>query len=147
MGAMLSLMFLPFGRASRITFLGGIGAFVLLSPLLSILARPLYGPLLNLNNLHLVVWPSMLLGAWVMFCLFANRLHDIGRSALWAVIPVFMPTLVMSGLVGVNQNGLGWGAIMTMFFSPVLYMALAVVLLFFRGHDGPNRFGVRPAIA
>jgi uncharacterized membrane protein YhaH (DUF805 family) len=147
MAAMLSLMFLPFGRASRITFLGGIGAFMLLSQLVMMAQSTLYTADFRRFGVFFLTMPTLALGAWVMFCLFANRLHDIGRSALWAVIPVFAPTFVMSGLLGFNQNGFGWGAIMTMFFGPVLYVALAVVLLFFRGHDWPNRFGVRPAIA
>ncbi|MFT3723708.1 MAG: DUF805 domain-containing protein [Hyphomonadaceae bacterium] len=147
MGAMLSLMFLPFGRASRIAFLGGIGAFVLLSPLISMVTRLMLGPHVRMTDIHLIIWPSLLLSAWAMFCLFANRLHDIGRSAIWAIVPVFLPTLVMGGLTGFNQTGVGWGAIMTMFVGPLLYMGLAIVLLFFRGHDGPNRFGVRPAMA
>jgi uncharacterized membrane protein YhaH (DUF805 family) len=146
MRAMLSLMFLPFGRASRITFLGGIGALVLLSPLASLIIRPLFGSLIDFNNLHLVMWSSMLFSAWVMFCLFANRLHDIGRSALWAVAPIFLPVLVIGGLGGFTQTAFGWGGILTIFVGPVLYLGLGALLLFFRGHDAPNRFGVRPAI-
>ncbi len=147
MGGMLSLMFLPFGRASRIAFLGGFGALMLLSPLLTMLAGPLESAPFQLGGAPSVAPPTLFVTTWVVFCLFANRLHDIGRSALWAGAPILAPMLVMSGLAGFSQSAVGWGGSFAVVFGPLLSMAMALALLCLRGHDGPNRFGQRPAIA
>ncbi len=89
------------------------------------------------------VWLVMSVSGWVLFCLFANRLHDLGRSALWAVIPILLPTLILAMPRGFRQDDLGWAVVLTMYVGPLLYLGFAILLTCFKGKETPNRFGER----
>lgn len=148
---LLRIMFTPFGRAGRIVYLAGLGALWLVLPAIGQLQFYFMRHVLGLEGMALVThaFPSfsMILMGWVLFCLFANRLHDLGRTAIWAVVPAFLPTVVIGAMGGFSRTAFGWGQILTIFVGPLLYFGFAILLLLFKGNETPNRFGVRSVIA
>lgn len=63
------------------------------------------------NSWALILFASLIISAWANIALTGKRLHDFGKSAIWALI-----TLVFDLLI---------------FF----------ILPFFKGDPGPNRYG------
>lgn len=147
---LLQLMVVPVGRASRVAFLAGFGVMWIVIPLVGqlyfLLARSVFGAS-GLGLYQQFVPISLAVTGWGLFCLFANRLHDLGRSGLWALLPAFLPALVVGAFGGFGESAFGWGAVLTMYFGPIVYFGFAIVLLCFKGGEAPNRFGERPTLA
>jgi uncharacterized membrane protein YhaH (DUF805 family) len=155
MKSALVTFFTPFGRANRLAFLAGFGLLMIIPMPLGFLqtaltqAGILPRPTLGQMPVHLAYMMSfnMLLLGWMTYCLFVNRLHDLGRTGAWAFIPALLPLLAMGVMTGFSKDGFGWGVGMAIFFSPVLYAAGGLLLLCFKGNPAPNQFGARPDFA
>lgn len=143
----LFVMFTPFGRASRVMYLAGYGLWMIALPVLSQFVLRLFPMPRDSLGLPVFMPYIPLLSLWIIWCLIVNRLHDLNRSGAWAIIPIFIPLAVMSVIGGFSQAAIGWGGILSIYFVPVLYMALGLILVFFRGSAAPNRFGERPNLA
>jgi uncharacterized membrane protein YhaH (DUF805 family) len=79
---------------------------------------------------------------WSAFCTIANRLHDLGLGAVWALAPA------AAALVWLVQEGppaQGWYSMTTLVHwiiaSVLCYGALAAFLLTRKGDPLPNRYG------
>lgn len=142
-----SLFFTAEGRIGRQAF--WIGWLMLLGVHVVAGWIPLIGQLLSLAAIF----------AWV--CLCTKRLHDMGRSGWWQVLPIVLgPVLVLGSamsigvgaILGEITNGdLGWAAaagVGGLFIS--LAIAVVVVIAFTlwvgiaEGQAGENRYGEPP---
>lgn len=116
-------------------------------------------------NFPIAFLGTMAFGVLVLTCLLAAavswRLHDRGRSGLWALIPLGLLVTTMTGF-GLLFHSL-WEEAPTydpsadmsfefgflgIMMSNLLYMASLVTLIVFlclKGKAGPNRYGPEPA--
>ena len=106
-------------------------------------------------RLEAVWYPLLLAVGWLLTAGMVQRLHDRGRTGLWALavwalpgLPWLLMTLFMEG-VRMHGNAPGGDALGVFFALPtlgafVLYLWLFVELGFLRGTAGPNRFGPDP---
>jgi uncharacterized membrane protein YhaH (DUF805 family) len=76
------------------------------------------------------------------------RLHDLGRSGWWMILPIFCEVAaVIATTLAVGQMGISAEAVKglgVLAGLAVLYLP-AIILLFIPGQQGPNRFGGAPA--
>ena len=112
---------------------------------------PLVGQVIGL----LLIWPQL--------CIHAKRLHDMGRSALWMVVPfclssLFLVLAVVKGGKAVLEvlsagssnatRGAAWSqlGIAVGYFAMTFLVGLAFLLWvgLSRGEPGSNRFGPPP---
>jgi uncharacterized membrane protein YhaH (DUF805 family) len=137
---LVKVMLTPTTRASVREFLTGIVlllALVLLLPLLMWANFQLWGGAVLL----LLPFPILsLVPSWILFCLYVNRLHDLGRSGAWVMAPFPAAFLLMAtGFL----NPLQAAAVA----PPLLYLIAALALLALAGQSGDNRFGADPRAA
>lgn len=113
-----TLLWCFFGFRGRI----GREPFVLSLIAAILLAAVALGPMIQVENdqmqLSEYALPILLLGHVVQFALAFKRLHDIGRTGLFAIVMIF----------------------------PLVNIAFVVFLAVFPGEPGPNRFGDRPNV-
>jgi uncharacterized membrane protein YhaH (DUF805 family) len=153
MKSALITFFTPFGRANRVVFLAGFGLLMILTSVLSSATMMLFQtgllprPDAGLAFVAPYTLASFLPSIWVIFCLFVNRLHDIGRTGIWVLIPALLPLLGMGFLTGFSGEGFNWGVGIAIFTAPILYAGAGVLLLCFKGDPAPNQFGARPGFA
>jgi uncharacterized membrane protein YhaH (DUF805 family) len=69
--------------------------------------------------------------AWLSVCLVLRRLHDIGRTGWWLLVPAWAAALGLSDALSVAAY-LG---------GVILWLAFVLGLGFVRGTPGPNRYG------
>lgn len=79
----------------------------------------------------------------------ARRMHDLGRSALWLVLPVlglFAAALIFGFALSSGGVGSSGGPMFGVAFVIAIFGYLLLLLVWFcrRGTDGPNRFGPDP---
>ena len=82
--------------------------------------------------------------AWIAVCLFARRLHDLGRSG-WLQVPALVLTLLGSALIRPQVAGAlhlnpTLQAVGVM-FGVAAYFGFIISLGLMRGTNGPNRYG------
>jgi uncharacterized membrane protein YhaH (DUF805 family) len=143
MSELFRLLLLPFGRASRLAFLaGGVGVLALGSALSG--ATLVLAMNAQSDAIGYLFYALILLSFWCGFCLFANRLHDIGRSAFWLAAPAALPFAIFLPLVGVSGEGPAWALGLAIFFTPVVAVVAGVALLFIKSAPGANDFGDEP---
>jgi len=77
-----------------------------------------------------------------------RRLHDIGRSGWWQILPlaglILMIPAIFPALNGDLEGGLFWGSIG---LGIIAFLGLAILLIVWLATDsekGPNRFGESP---
>ena len=78
----------------------------------------------------------------------SRRLHDIGKSGWWQVLPLaglalMIPALI-PGLAGSFESPLFWGSIGVGLVVTIGLVILLIVWLATDSHRGPNRFGESP---
>ena len=114
------------GRMNRATYLCSLGMII---------------------TLLVVFRPGMGTGLGVMFAMSAFRLHDIGLSSKWSILPmiaamaaVFLPVTL------VGAPGVVWGAVVGILMGtiPVILLGLMIWLASIPGQPHENRFGEPP---
>ncbi len=140
------------GRANRARYwLTALAAFAIMFVLVMIMAAiaPGKGSPTSAGGaiaITILILP-VLYCVWVMFAAGLRRLHDLDKSAWWA-LPYFIgPTLIDA----VAEFGIGRAATAPYWAVKLAGMALSLWVLvevgFFKGTAGPNRFGPDPLAA
>ena len=142
MNHILTLLFNPFGRIGRVSF-------VLLS--LGVFAAAFAGFFLGIfvsehriiRSDWVIVLPPMAVLLLPGFCLLIRRCHDVGLS-IWLTLAALLPRPAwMASLSQVNfLHDDGWVGVTLLLL--VADLALFLVLGFWPGQPGPNQHGPVP---
>ena len=111
-----------------------------------------YGLMPDLTAFFSVLGASIVMYVALLAAAVSRRLHDLGKSALWGLMPVpflvfgvvFFPVM-MTGMIEATEPNLV--LFFLMFFNNIAYMVgliSLIVMLCLRGMPGPNRFGPEP---
>ena len=112
-----------------------------------------YGLMPDLTAFFAVMAASVVAYVGLLAAAVSRRLHDLGKSARWGLMPVpFLifgiggMALLMNGLTATSEPNLA--LFLLLFLNNAAYMVgliSLIVLLCLRGTAGPNRFGPEPA--
>lgn len=145
-----SLFFSPEGRIGRQAF--WIGWLCLLGANVVLGWVPFFG------------WALSLATIWCSVCIHTKRLHDMGQTGWWQVLPlVFGPILIMGSAISIGvlpaiaalTNGepelsalaaLG-GFFISLFIAFAVWLAFTLWVGFSLSTPGENRYGPAPATA
>lgn len=121
----------------------------MMSPVFEASAPPSEAALLDHFNRFLIfTLLSLIILAGLLAAATARRLHDTGRSALWALLPV--PFATYSGVMFFRlftqflTAEPDMGVFLSVFVSNLLYLAgllILIILLVRNSAPGPNRYG------
>ena len=112
-----------------------------------------YGLMPNFTGFFAVMGFSVLAYIALLAAAVSRRIHDLGKSALWGLMPV--PFLIFSvALFPIMMNDMmqspepNLALFFLLFFNNIAYIVgliSLIVMLCLKGTSGPNRFGSEPA--
>jgi len=111
-----------------------------------------YGLMPDLTAFFAVMGVSIVMYVALLAAAVSRRLHDLGKSALWGLMPVpflifgvvFFPIMMTGMMEAAEPNP---ALFFLLFFNNLAYMVgliSLIVMLCLRGTVGPNRFGPDP---
>lgn len=76
-----------------------------------------------------------------------KRLHDIGMSAWYSLILLFLPSPIYAEMIRISDNGIFKIAIIVLWILILSGFAFILFLMVKRGQDHPNRYGECPKMS
>ena len=140
---MISIMTSPHERIGQRAFLYAIRLWSTAVAVWMIAPVLLAGFLgLGESGKYLLSGLGWLLLFWSAFCITANRMHDLGLSAVWAGAPVFVAVASVILETPASEPLVSPEKVMQLVLALLIFYSLTAALLLIRkGDPNPNRFG------